>query len=412
MTATSAPANRPAFPPIQVGVVSLAALALLGLGLVAASAQSARMSALLVVGALLGVVLYHAVFGFTSAFRVLIADGRSAGVRAQMIMLGVACALFFPALAAGTLFGQPVGGFVAPAGVGLAVGAFVFGIGMQLGGACASGTLFTVGGGSVRMVVTLVFFIIGSVIGLEHAPFWESLPSLGSISVLDHYHWSIALALNLAAFGAIWMIVARIELARHGRLAPIASRGNSAAGGPSGWARLLTGPWPLVAGAIALAVLNFATLYLAGRPWGITAAFALWGAKAMNAVGVDIANWSSWASPEQRAALQASVMTDITSVMNFGTILGALAAAGLGGKFAPDLRIPMRSLIAAIVGGLMLGYGARLSYGCNIGAFFSGIASGSLHGWMWIFFAMFGNWAGTAMRPFFALPVERTQTAC
>jgi hypothetical protein len=34
------------------------------------------------------------------------------------------------------------------------------------------------------------------------------------------------------------------------------------------------------------------------------------------------------------------------------------------------------------VGGSLLGYGARLAYGCNIGAYFSGIASSSLHGWL------------------------------
>jgi len=66
--------------------------------------------------------------------------------------------------------------------------------------------------------------------------------------------------------------------------------------------------------------------------------------------------------------------------MNIGIVLGALAAASLAGKWAPAARIPTRSLVAAIIGGLMLGYGARLAYGCNIGAFFSGIASGSLHG--------------------------------
>jgi hypothetical protein len=33
--------------------------------------------------------------------------------------------------------------------------------------------------------------------------------------------------------------------------------------------------------------------------------------------------------------------------------------------------------------GLVLGYSARLAFGCNVGAYFSGIASGSLHGWVW-----------------------------
>jgi uncharacterized membrane protein YedE/YeeE len=66
-----------------------------------------KIAALFVVGALLGLALYHAAFGFTSAWRVFIADGRGAGLRAQMLMLAVGVALFFPALAAGTCSAIP-----------------------------------------------------------------------------------------------------------------------------------------------------------------------------------------------------------------------------------------------------------------------------------------------------------------
>lgn len=395
------------FPRVQNGVVALALAAIAWIA-ISAAATSWKMAALALTGAALGVVLYHAIFGFTSAFRVLISDSQSAGIRAQMIMLAIACSLFFPALAAGRLFGSPVEGFVAPAGLGLAAGAFMFGIGMQLGGGCASGTLFTVGGGSVRMMVTLVFFIAGSVIGLEHQAFWDALPGFGSVSLLDSFSWPVALSLNLAMFAAIYFVASRIEFRRHGQLAPIAHR-REGKGGRQSW---LTGPWPLLAGAILLALLNFLTLALAGQPWGITSAFALWGAKLLNLLGMDMSSWTSWSSPAQQAALKASLFSDITSVMDFGLIAGALLAAGLAAKFKPDFNIPTRSLAAAIIGGLLMGYGARLSYGCNIGAFFSGIASASLHGWMWIVVAMAGNWVGTLMRPAFGLPVERTQTAC
>ncbi|MCP6237340.1 YeeE/YedE family protein, partial [Klebsiella pneumoniae] len=79
-------------------------------------------------------------------------------------------------------------------------------------------------------------------------------------------------------------------------------------------------------------------------------------------------------------ALAAPVWEDITTVMDIGIMIGALLAAGLAGRFAPSLKIPVRSMVAAVIGGLLLGYGSRLAYGCNIGAYFSGIASGSLHG--------------------------------
>ena len=86
---------------------------------------------------------------------------------------------------------------------------------------------------------------------------------------------------------------------------------------------------------------------------------------------------------------------------------GAALASLLAGRFAPVWSVPRRSLAAALIGGLLLGYGARVAYGCNIGAYFSGISSGSLHGWMWLPAAFAGNIVGTSLRPFFGLGVER-----
>jgi uncharacterized membrane protein YedE/YeeE len=361
-------------------------------------------------GVALGVVLYQSVFGFTSAFRVLLVDRRSAGFRAQMVMLGAACLLFFPTLASGTLWGQPVAGFVSPVGVSVMCGAFLFGIGMQLGGGCASGTLYALGGGSTRMLVTLLFFIIGSVVGVTHLAWWERLPSVGPVSLIKGLGWPLALALNLAVFAASYGVASLLERARHGGVVSIGNLpATNTSGGAApdaalaGTALWLRGPWPLLAGALALALLNFVTLWLAGRPWGITSAYGLWGGMLLQAAGLPVISWSGYSSPEMRAAFQKGALADITSVMDFGIILGALLAAGAAGKFKPVWRISGGHFAASVVGGLLLGYGARLAYGCNIGAFFSGIASGSLHGWLWIVFALLGTWAGLRLRPVFGL---------
>jgi uncharacterized membrane protein YedE/YeeE len=368
------------------------------------AAISWRQSALFLVGAGAGVVLYHAAFGFTSSWRVFISDRRGAGLRAQMVMLALTCAVFFPLLAGGSVFGQTVRGSVSPIGVGVAAGAFIFGLGMQLGGGCASGTLFSVGGGSTRMLITLFFFILGSVIGTAHMGWWTAQPAFAATSIVTTMGPWAALAASFALFGAIAWITIVAERKRHGQLVD----DTKAARGP----RWLTGPWPLVAGAVGLAIVNIATLTIGGRPWGVTSAFALWGAKWFAALGVDVASWSYWTAPAQAAALKSSVLMDVTSVMDFGIILGALLAAILAGKFAPVWKFSGRSLAAAVIGGLLLGYGARIAYGCNIGAYFSGIASGSLHGWLWLVAAFAGNVAGTRLRPMFDLNVEKTRTAC
>ncbi|OHZ01268.1 YeeE/YedE family protein [Salinicola sp. MIT1003] len=361
---------------------------------------------LMLVGGALGIVLYHASFGFTSAWRVFITERRGRGLRAQMVMLALAVVLFFPALGAGTLFGHPVQGFVSPIGVSVIVGAFLFGIGMQLGGGCASGTLFTVGGGNARMVVTLLFFIVGSVIGTAHFAWWQSLPAFQPTSMIDLFGTGGGIAASLVLFAAIAVLTIAMEKRRHGQL----EQAPSVSAGPGRW---LTGPWPILAGAIGLALLNFLTLSLAGRPWGITSAFALWGAKVFQAVGGDVTGWGYWQKPGNAQALSGSVFSDITTVMNIGIILGAGLAATLAGRFAPNFRIPLRSVAAAVIGGLFLGYGARLAFGCNIGAYFSGIASGSLHGWLWLVAAFAGNMFGVKLRPlFFPGPAKPVAASC
>ena len=239
-----------------------------------------------------------------------------------------------------------------------------------------------------------------------HEHWWKALPDLPPVSLLTSFGAVGGLAISFAVFGGVSAITLVAERWRQGHIQrpPQSSR--------RVMDRVLRGPWPLVVGAVGLALANFATLALAGRPWGVTSGFALWGSKVADAIGFHPASWPYWSSASRVAALEGSLLTDITSVMNFGIILGAMAAAGFAGRFSPVWQIPRRSLVAAILGGLLLGYGARQAYGCNIGAYFSGIASGSLHGWLWLVAAFCGGILGTRLRPMFGLAVERTGGSC
>jgi uncharacterized membrane protein YedE/YeeE len=357
---------------------------------------SLRQSMLFLIGAAAGMVLYHAAFGFTASWRAFVHSRRGAGIRAQMLMLALTAGVFFPLLASGAIFGQPVRGNVSPIGFSVLAGAFLFGLGMQLGGGCASGTLYSAGGGNTRMLMTLVTFIAGSVIGSAHMPWWSATPAFKPVSLVTTFGVPAALAITFGLLALLTAMTAVMERRRHGRIEDDSS-------GSAFAHRLLRGPWPLLAGAVGLAAVNIATLALSGRPWGITSAFALWGAKALLASGVSVASWPYWSAPAQAAALHAPVTADVTSVMDAGIMLGALFAAGIAGRFAPSWRVSPRPAAAALAGGLMLGYGARIAYGCNIGAYFGGIASGSVHGWVWLAAAFAGTTAGTRLRPFFGL---------
>ncbi|MDZ4137095.1 MAG: YeeE/YedE family protein [Paracoccaceae bacterium] len=394
---TASLAAKPAFPRIDGGVVAVVAALFIVLSLVIAGAVDLRQGVLFLIGGLLGITLYHASFGFTGGWRQLVELRRGRAMRAQLLMVAVAAVVFIPVLGSGTFWGQGHAGAFAPVGVSVLVGAALFGLGMQLGGGCGSGTLFTVGGGSARMLVTLLFFCIGALIGTAHLPWWLGLPSLGVVNLGAGLGTGGALAATLAFLAAVALLTVWIEKRKYGGL----ERHDQPQ--RQGWARLLHGPWPLVGAALALAGLNIATLFIAGHPWSVTYAFGLWGAKVAQVSGVDVAAWAFWSAPAQARALSGSVLQDVTSVMNFGIILGAALAAGLAGKFAPKAALPWRSLAAAILGGLLMGYGARLGFGCNIGALFSGIASGSLHGWLWFAAAFAGTIGGVRLRPLFGL---------
>nr|WP_243447452.1 YeeE/YedE thiosulfate transporter family protein [Clostridium tetani] len=82
------------------------------------------------------------------------------------------------------------------------------------------------------------------------------------------------------------------------------------------------------------------------------------------------------------------------TILNLGVLIGSLIATLLVSQFKWKRIKSKKQFIMALIGGVMMGYGTRLAVGCNIGAFFSGIPSFSLHAWIFGVFAMLGTWVG------------------
>src|SRR5699024_1875184 len=272
---------------------------------------------LYLIGIALGVTLLHARFGFNSAFRRLVSVGNVQGIQAHMVMLVVATTLFAIILSSGFSFtGVMPSGYVSPVGISIIVGSFIFGIGMQMGNGCASGTLYNLGGGKSSMVLTLLSFIVGSVVGAYQLGFWLDLPSLPPISLAE--------STGLGYLGG-WVIQILLFFGIYGLTLIIAKRKNPPQMKPlattKGFKKIWRGAWPLITAGVVLAVLNAFTLSVRGQPWGVTSAFVLWGSKFLQFFGIDVASWSYWQGDAQ--ALQQTVLADSTSVLNFGIILGA-----------------------------------------------------------------------------------------
>ena len=359
-------------------IASAAATALL-VALVLIDGQLAA-AALVLAGFALGAVFLKAEFSFTASWRRLIVRGQADGFLGGLLMIAIAAAVIVPASA----FVPGYGGAIAPLGPSLLIGAFVFGAGMQLANACGSGTLYTAGGGSGRMLVALAFFIAGSVIGSLHLP---AVMALGGVDPI--------LASNfLGPWGGLLATWATLAVAVFAAVTLARRRGSAYV--PSS---------RIAFGAVAIGLLCIAVFAAGHHPWSVTFGFTVWGAKIAMLFGADFSHAEFWQWPGPRRALADSILSDTSSLTDLGMILGAMAAAALK-PFGRAPWPPVGSLVAAALGGLLMGYGARLGFGCNIGAFVGGVASGSLHGWVWFAAALPGCMLGIKLRPLFGLSRE------
>jgi hypothetical protein len=298
-----------------------------------------------------------------------------------LIVIAVAAVVVVPVAALSPKFG----GAIAPLGVSLVVGAFTFGIGMQLANGCGSGTLYTVGGGSGRMLLALAGFIVGCVFGSLSLPAFMAFGGIDPVIASDYLGpWGglAATLASLALAAALMIVVAR-------------RRGTN-----------FMPPRNYVVGGLIIGLLCIAVFVAGGHPWSVTFGFTIWGAKIFSALGYDFSHAAFWQWPGPKHALESSVLSDTSSLTDFGMLFGAMAAAAAAKPFAVTAWPPAKSLLAALIGGLLMGWGARLGFGCNIGAFVSGVASGSLHGWVWFAAALPGCLIGIRLRPLFGLSAE------
>jgi len=347
-----------------------------GLALVAGTFAWAgpRAAFLVAIGVGFGLVLEGLRMGFAGPWRTVVTDRDARGLIAQLLAIGATAAVALPLLAAAP--GELIGAH-APVGVGMILGAFVFGAAMQVVMGCGSGTLVNAGSGNLVGLVALAGFIGGSFAGTLHLGFWSGLGSLPVITLQGVAGSGGGLALTLAALALVGY--AAIRRADPGKRLP---------------------PLRLWVAAGLLAVLAILNLMVAGQPWGIVYGLGLWGAKIADAAGADLAATAYWAAPANAERLAASVLTDVTSLTNIGLLVGAfLAMRWRAAPDAPPAALTLPSWAAVLLAGLVLGYAARMAFGCNVGAFFSGISTGSLHGWVWFAAAFAGSMLGLRLRP-------------
>jgi len=132
------------------------------------------------------------------------------------------------------------------------------------------------------------------------------------------------------------------------------------------YAALFGRPWPVWAAAVLIATVNV-FLFAFDRPWTASDGLRNWGDWLLTGLGL-----------APRPDLVAPWLYS-GSLLNLGVLLGGLTAALLAREFA--IRVPPRGeLVKGAGGGLLMGAGAILAFGCNIGGFFSAVSALSLSG--------------------------------
>lgn len=330
-----------------------------------------RFALLLGIGLAIGFALERFGFGFAGPWRRLIRERNGQGVMAQLLAIGLTALAIQPliAYAPGSMLGA-----IAPISVSMVLAAFVFGLAMQLILGCGSGTLVNAGSGNVLAIVALPFFCIGSFIGTLWVP----------AAIEWTPHAVVSLPQSLGVPGSVFTTLGGLLLI--------------------GWgvSRFTDGPlWnkKLITAAVILAGLAVVHVLVAGQPWGVVYGLGLWVAKGAVSLGWDPSTAAFWTHPINASALTESILTDTTSLTSMGLLGGAAMAAWAGSRDVPLWpELKPWIFLMVIVAGLLLGISSRLAFGCNVGALFSGIASGSGHGWAWMLAGFLGSVLGVRLR--------------
>ncbi|MDD3937901.1 YeeE/YedE thiosulfate transporter family protein [Rhodoferax sp.] len=331
---------------------------------------SIRQAVLLLVGAGMGATLASARFGFTTGWRLLVEQRNPQGVTGQIVLLAGASVLALPLLAQFPELHAALG----PPSISLLVGAFFFGLTMQIADGCGSGTLYKAGLGVPLNMAILPLFTLGSFLGSAHIDRWLALGQIEPVSLPAELGTLPALAFTLGLLGLLLLLV-RVWVGT-GRT----------------W---LDKRW--LWGAVALTLLATLNLLIAGQPWGVVYGFGLWAAKGAVSLGLfDPSANMFWSQAGNAERLGQSVLLDVTSITNIGILGGALWVSASTPASAQALT--GRQWLVGLLAGFVMGYSSRLAFGCNIGAMLSGISTGSLHGWIWVPLAFAGTLVGIRVR--------------
>jgi uncharacterized membrane protein YedE/YeeE len=267
----------------------------------------------------------------------------------------------------GTLYRQ---GFAPFANI---IGGFIFGTGIVLAGGCGSGILYRVGEGNLAYVLAVGGFFFGIAMTKFGflKPVYDALTSYQVFVGEDQ----VPTLYNISGINK-WIIIAVIA-------APIfffVFQGKPFQKAKKGYSWSLAG---LLVGLIAVAAF-WASDHFTGRARGLS----FTGPVREFFLGVLFGN-SKAPAEESRKLL------DITMSWSALYVLTVPIGAYLSGKFMNEVKLkvpPADELLKVLLGGFIMGIGAQIGGGCNIGHSLTGVSTLAVSSWVANIFIILGNW--------------------
>ena len=339
----------------------------------------------MLLGGAFGLLLQRSRFCFFCVTRDFL-DGRDARG-----LIGIVVALAVGLLGTYAVFGAwlptpapgrlPPDAHIGPVSWVLAAGAFTFGIGMALSGSCISAHLYRLGEGSGAAPIALLGAALGFVLGFLswNALYLAAIQQAPVVWLPQHLGYGGSLALQLALLGgaAFWLL--RFPWPRQ---AP-----------PSGpFEALLGRRWPTFVGGALIGTLATVAYFRVG-PLGVTAELGSLARTAAAGAGILPGRLEGLDGLAGCATALKESLISRNGVFVIGLILGSLASALAAGDFRPA-RPKAAEAVRALLGGVLMGWGAMVSLGCTVGVLLSGIMAGALSGWLFALFCLLGVWLG------------------
>lgn len=202
---------------LPMGIIVLFGIIIIGILL---GQKNSKLALYWAFGCCFGFILQKARFCFTASLRDPCITGSTSLTRAVLIAFAITTIGF-----AAIKYGAYVNGLEIPGqksihsiSVATAVGGILFGIGMVISGGCASGTLMRVGEGFGMQVLSLFFFIIGSLVGAGQMGWWTDhfIASAPKVFLPDVFGWGGGVIVQLVIIGLLYIAADLFEKKKMG----------------------------------------------------------------------------------------------------------------------------------------------------------------------------------------------------